>query len=339
MKIFNGIRQDIAHFYNTRTENREERVRLTVFIVSMTLTLCAMPLHFLGAIGIDIDILKDISWLTMGVSAIALMLYISRRWSLELAFSLSCVACAALEAAKIVIITIMQPAGASHALMLNAILLFTTLLYCVLGYLRLAPVIVTGLLVSALTFACFYPSGSVILDNQFWLLFVILAVVTCAMAAIARRAMHAAQKESTEYRDLQIAIFRTFGVTRRGLLDLIHDWHNNKNDDLDGFFNNIDPAARTRIITAAINQKANDEARNADLGTSFPQLSDTELTICRYIIARKTKKQIASALNKSENNVGSVRSNIRRKLGLDPKQDLRQFLIDNSQQQASQDQQ
>ena len=64
-----------------------------------------------------------------------------------------------------------------------------------------------------------------------------------------------------------------------------------------------------------------------DLSTIFPQLSPTELEVARLILKNMTLKEIAVATEKSLSNVGTVRGNIRKKLGLSPGDDLRDFIL------------
>ena len=64
-----------------------------------------------------------------------------------------------------------------------------------------------------------------------------------------------------------------------------------------------------------------------DLSTIFPQLSPTELDVARLILKNMTLKEIAVATEKSLSNVGTVRGNIRKKLGLSPGDDLRDFIL------------
>lgn len=58
----------------------------------------------------------------------------------------------------------------------------------------------------------------------------------------------------------------------------------------------------------------------------FPMLTATELRVACLVIDGKTKREIADLLGKTENNIGSVRINIRRKLGLNASEDLREVL-------------
>jgi DNA-binding NarL/FixJ family response regulator len=64
-----------------------------------------------------------------------------------------------------------------------------------------------------------------------------------------------------------------------------------------------------------------------DLAKQFPLLSPTELHICAVLHESFLSWEIAMQLSITERSVENHRSNIRRKLGLSPEQNLQMFLI------------
>ncbi len=56
------------------------------------------------------------------------------------------------------------------------------------------------------------------------------------------------------------------------------------------------------------------------------ELTNSEKTICRLVLAGKTLKEICIELNKSESNITSQRSHIRKKLNMERKDDLKRVL-------------
>jgi DNA-binding NarL/FixJ family response regulator len=63
------------------------------------------------------------------------------------------------------------------------------------------------------------------------------------------------------------------------------------------------------------------------LANRFPLLSPTELHICAMLRESYLSWEIAQQLSITERSVENHRSNIRRKLGLSPEQNLQMFLI------------
>lgn len=67
--------------------------------------------------------------------------------------------------------------------------------------------------------------------------------------------------------------------------------------------------------------------QHADISAVLPTLTPTEQEVCRLIIGGKTILEIASILNKTPNNISTVRIHIRKKLGLATTDDLRESLL------------
>lgn len=64
------------------------------------------------------------------------------------------------------------------------------------------------------------------------------------------------------------------------------------------------------------------------LRTVFPELSPSELSICRLIVQDKTVSQISEILHRSSGNITSQRSNIRSKLKLEKNDNLKEVLLE-----------
>lgn len=67
--------------------------------------------------------------------------------------------------------------------------------------------------------------------------------------------------------------------------------------------------------------------QHADISATLPSLTPTEREVCRLIIGGKTILEIAAILDKTPNNISSVRIHIRKKLGLATSDDLREALL------------
>ena len=63
-----------------------------------------------------------------------------------------------------------------------------------------------------------------------------------------------------------------------------------------------------------------------EMETLFPELSVSEREVCRLILQGKQQSDICSILDKKESNISSTRTHIRRKLGMQPSDNLRKVL-------------
>ena len=63
-----------------------------------------------------------------------------------------------------------------------------------------------------------------------------------------------------------------------------------------------------------------------EMETLFPELSVSEREVCRLILQGKQQSDICSILDKKESNISSTRTHIRRKLGMQPSDNLRKVV-------------
>lgn len=59
-----------------------------------------------------------------------------------------------------------------------------------------------------------------------------------------------------------------------------------------------------------------------DIKKALPELTPSEIEICRLILQGKKLGEICSILNKSESNINSQRAHIRKKLNMHPSENL-----------------
>lgn len=64
-----------------------------------------------------------------------------------------------------------------------------------------------------------------------------------------------------------------------------------------------------------------------NMSAAIPTLTPAELSVARLILKGMTAREIAVATRKSASNVSTVKGHIRKKLGLDPEEDLREALL------------
>ena len=97
--------------------------------------------------------------------------------------------------------------------------------------------------------------------------------------------------------------------------------------DISDFFDRLDERTEANLIRAVEQRMAHRRMLHADISSVLPTLTPTEQEVCRLIIGGKTIQEIASILNKTPNNISSVRIHIRKKLGLATSDDLREALL------------
>lgn len=88
----------------------------------------------------------------------------------------------------------------------------------------------------------------------------------------------------------------------------------------------LSPEMRQRIVKHASEHIRKEEIEKAAWDQICGELTNSEKEICKLVLQGRSLKEICIELNKSESNITSQRSHIRRKLNLDRKEDLRRTL-------------
>ena len=112
----------------------------------------------------------------------------------------------------------------------------------------------------------------------------------------------------------------------RKALDMLADLKENEKDMALNLLNRLSDEQQQNILNRAVEQlKSSEESKKAwDLVCI--DLTNSERQICQMVLEGKSLKEICIELNKSESNITSQRSHIRKKLNMDRKDDLRREL-------------
>lgn len=112
----------------------------------------------------------------------------------------------------------------------------------------------------------------------------------------------------------------------RKALDMLADLKENEKDMALNLLNRLSDEQQQNILDRAVEQlKSSEESKKAwDLVCI--DLTNSERQICQMVLEGKSLKEICIELNKSESNITSQRSHIRKKLNMDRKDDLRREL-------------
>ena len=281
--------------------DRKEEMQLVVYLVYSVMIIFGMPLHFcFGLIGQEGFLLRTISFVEWLCCFVFLALYLSGRMRLKRAFSWLSVCLQFAVGLSIVLIAVMaRPENMIYSqkmLTVDDILsLFNILMVC-MGLVPNASTVIMALF--TLFTGVAYVICPQIMLSQFVLLFFYSML----------NMFHMSKAEAITLIRLSREAGRVDGIDDQVLENL---------------------SERTRNNLIALGAYLQNERRDkmVDLSTIFPQLSPSELEVARLILKNMSLKEIAVATGKSLSNVGTVRGNIRKKLGLRPDDDLRNYLL------------
>ena len=90
--------------------------------------------------------------------------------------------------------------------------------------------------------------------------------------------------------------------------------------------NIIGEQSKENLFTALAAYQKKEKSKLDTIRRIYPNLSPSELNICRLILQDKTVSQICELLHRSSGNITSQRANIRAKLGLKKSDNLKEAL-------------
>lgn len=332
MKVKEKLSQQIDAFISRRAKGRMEQMRLMVFLVGAAMVLIGMPLHFLfGWVGYDDLVLRGIS-MAIWLAALAVVwLYVAKRLKLDAALLDLSVSYQLLTSFRILYLALSATPNTvplyHELVILNEALSLTNFLVVCMGMVRNAPTAVLALFLIPLGAAYIINPG--VVASQFVLFFILVTVCIWAYAITMRVLFSNATKEIDDYKRLQASILDMFNMSKVEMLSLVNLCRST------GHSKDVDRkmvgklSEQTRHNLISLGEHLSNERRDkvTDMADILPQMTATEQEVCRLVLKGMTQSEIAEALDKSMSNIGTVRGNIRKKLGLSPDDDLRATLL------------
>ena len=289
-------------FLSKRCIDRKEEMQLVVYLVYSVMIIFGMPLHFcFGLIGQEGFLLRTISFVEWLCCFVFLALYLSGRMQ-NMIYS-------------------------QKMLTVDDILsLFNILMVC-MGLVPNASTVIMALF--TLFTGVAYVICPQIMLSQFVLLFFYSMMGVWICSLLMHHLFRSTSREINDYKMFQDGVLNMFHMSKAEAITLIR--LSREAGRVDGIDDQVleNLSERTRNNLIALGAYLQNERRDkmVDLSTIFPQLSPSELEVARLILKNMPLKEIAVATGKSLSNVGTVRGNIRKKLGLRPDDDLRNYLL------------
>ena len=112
----------------------------------------------------------------------------------------------------------------------------------------------------------------------------------------------------------------------RKALHMLADLKDDEKDMAVNLMSRLSPEQQQNILDRAAEQLKTSELSKRAWDLVCAELTNSERVICQMVLEGKMLKEICIELNKSESNITSQRSHIRKKLNMDRKDDLRREL-------------
>lgn len=315
-------------FLDRRSHNWQQRMCLITFLMlSLSVVILGVPMHFIGMIGRCDTILYTISAMSWAATLVILIMYLTQRMRLTVAISSFGILTQLAESARIVYVAMERPDGFEETIVFNQVISLALIIYMVMAAVRHMPTILAIMSIATITSAYLYTDGEI--NRQIVVIFVIVEIFTCILGEMIRRGIRSMQRENADYHSTLNRVLSTFHMTKTELLAYIQLGRGEQSEkDINDFFNHLDERTEANLIRAVEQRVAQRKMQHADISAILPTLTPTEQEVCRLIIGGKTIIEIASILHKNANNVSSVLIHIRKKLGLATGKDLREALLE-----------
>lgn len=321
------IIQRLTRFLDHRSKNWQQRLCLIIFLtLSLTVMVAGVPMHIMGIVGRGSGILYAISALMWLMTVVLFVLYMTRRMSLKMAISTFGLLTQLTGSARIVYMAVERPEGFDQTILFNQIISLALIIYLVIAVVRHIPTIIAIISIVTIVFAYLYTDGG--FNKQIVVIFIVVEMFTCVLDEMIRRGIRGMQCENADYNTTINRVLATFHMTKTELLAYLQLGRGEQSDkDITDFFDRLDERTEANLIRAVEQRMAHRRMQHANISSVLPTLTPTEQEVCRLIIGGNTIYEIASILNKTPNNISSVRIHIRKKLGLAKSDDLREVLM------------
>lgn len=207
----------------------------------------------------------------------------------------------------------------------NMFLMMGNVLMALIAYMKHTSYMLAGMSVATYV-ACMCITGDAILEN-FCILVVLFFVVVAVLGHLLSSNLQRLNTENEALRKEEEEILSVLRMERdqvKAYVRLAKSRH--EAVETDRLLSLLGEDAQRNVIK---NVREALTARDIDrhpLTDVFPELSPSELEICRLIILGKSLKEACSILNKTESNITCQRTNIRKKLGLKQGENLNLIL-------------
>lgn len=318
--------ESLRDLIESRTTTREDRHRLVVFLIVETMLILGLPLHLAGLLGSDNMVLQLDSVIHWLLSVGLLLLYYYQRISLQRSLHAYAIMAMVAYGTKIVYLSVVQPEDANYYIIVNEFLTFMIVFVLIMGYVERWPFLVT-VVNGVFCMVALVATGDRV-HLQFLVFFFFIGTFTSLMGSLLRRSIETVEAENSLFRERQKQLLRAMNISEQEFLayfELATD-SNPYPQGVDALFDRIGVRMERNIVHAVKVREKRAQVERQRIRDIFPMLTRSEVEVCQLILLDKSLREIARLTGKSENNVSTVRTHIRRKLGLTPTDNLLQRL-------------
>lgn len=173
---------------------------------------------------------------------------------------------------------------------------------------------------------CVIVTGNESLRNYFFMMLLILLFISVLSLGIARNGEYLvnANKILQRKEEELLQVLRINKKQIKAYVALAKERHDVKQTE--HLLDLLGEASQKNVIDNVLQYIQTRELSKQNLERVFPELSSSEREICYLILQNKKLSEIGILLNKTESNITTQRGNIRKKLGMNPSDNLQKVL-------------
>lgn len=210
-------------------------------------------------------------------------------------------------------------------ILVNMMILSTNIIITLATYLTHVTQWMTSIAISAYVASMFITRNSALAD-YFFMLLLILGFISLLALMIVKNAKRLTEENTTLKNDEAelLQILRLNKNQVKAYIALAKQEHSTEN--IPQLLDLLGEKSQKNLINNVIEFMRMNETESERLKLLLPELTPSEIKICQLILRDKKLGEICSILNKSESNINTQRGNIRKKLGLQPTDNLQKAL-------------
>lgn len=259
-------------------------------------------------------------YLTLNVLFFALitsfvLAYLFKWVSLRVALSGNTIVATLITASQMLYAALTRSAYSLDILVGYVAMLFMNQAFCLVTYQRVNTYLLGAL--STLTYVgCVFISGDKFM-RDFLSVFLSMFVLISALGERLIRNAYQVIDENASLRQEEEKLLSYLRMNKEQVMAYIEMVDKKSTPERVGtLFKQLDERTQRQLMRKLKDYTLAQATKAERMATLFPELSPTERSICALILQEKKLSEIAQILDKTENNVNTQRSNIRRKLGL-----------------------
>lgn len=325
---FTNIREGARAFMQSRAKDVIDRHQIIVYLLHTTMVVIVISIQFLGLGGSQDTLPQAMSAVHLSACLMALLLFLFRKVSAPVAFSIVSLVAQATIVCRFVYFSRVRPEQFLQLIILNQMTSLLAVVFLVMCFVKYTPFVVT-----AISLTAYASVASYLGEAALWRIygfFVGVQTLLCVLGELLRRNVLHVQTENTYLHHREATLMHAVRLNGREIEAYLRMSSNDHPtaEDADRLFRMLKPKSQRNLINAVRLHLRSHLADDSDLTRLFPMLTKSEVDVCNLILQGKTMSEIGQLLGKSEKNVGVVRAHIRRKLDVPANTNLRKHLME-----------